>query len=143
MSLFKHYRKAVIYPAIFIQSFCVIYAIIDNYSSGWQSAKSVILMSYIASLIFSILMCVFSSTIFLNKFDRINRNLTWNILAWFLLPFGYIALIYVFEIENRIKFGFGFGNDFLYLLIMTVPFAAGLFLTFIKYRQEITNTSTL
>ena len=61
----------------------------------------------------------------------------WNLLAWFLLPFAYISIILLHDLEYRIKYEFGFGNDFFYLLIMTIPYVIGLSWTFIKYRKEI------
>jgi len=64
-------------------------------------------------------------------------------LVWFLLPFVYISTIWIHDIENRIKFEFGFGNDFFYLLVMTIPFVIGLSWTFIKFRQEIAATNTV
>jgi len=144
MNLFKYYRKAVIYPSIFILFFCIIYAIIDNYiyKSEWQTAKLAIVMSILTSLIFSLLICGLSLTIFLNKFKKLNKNLIWNILTWFLLPFGYITIILIHDIKNRIKYEFGFGNDFIYLLIMTIPFVIGLCWTFLKFRQKITAANT-
>ena len=137
MNLFNYYKKAVIYPSIFILFFCIIYSIIDNYKSEWLTAKFAIVMSILSSLIFCLLICVLSLTIFLNKFEKLNKSLIWNILTWFLLPFYYITIIWIHDIENRIKFDFGFGNDFFYLLIMTIPFVIGLSWTFIKFRQEI------
>ena len=142
MKLFKYYRKAVIYPSIFILFFCIIYSIIDNYKSEWLTAKFVIVMSSITSLIFSLLICGLSLTIFLNKFEKLNKNLIWNISTWFVLPFAYITIILIHDIKNRIKYEFGFGNDFLYLLIMTSPFVIGLCWAFIKYRQKITTDKT-
>ena len=142
MNLFNYYRKAVIYPSIFILFFCIIYSIIDNYKSEWLTAKFVIVMSILTSLIFSLLICGLSLTIFLNKFKKLNKNLIWNILTWFLLPFAYITIILIHDIENRIMYEFEFGNDFLYLLIMTIPFVIGLCWTFIKYRQKITTDRT-
>ena len=93
MNLFNWYKKAVIYPSIFILFFCIIYSVFDNYKSEWLIAKSAIVMSIIFSLIYSLLMCLLSLTIFLNKFKKLNKNLIWNILTWFLLPFGYITIL--------------------------------------------------
>ncbi|UCH15139.1 MAG: hypothetical protein JSV22_04025 [Bacteroidales bacterium] len=137
MKLFRFYRKAVIYPSIFLLFFSTIYSIIDNNKSEWSTAKSAIVMSVITSSIYFLLMCVLSLTIFLNKFQKLNKNLFWNILTWFLLPFGYITIVLIFDIKNRIKYEFGFGNSFIYLLIMTLPFVIGLCWTFMKYRQKI------
>ena len=141
MNLFNYYRKAVIYPSIFILFFCIMYSIIDYYNSEWPTVKLVFLLSILPSLIFSLLICVLSLTIFLNKFEKLNKNMVWNILTWFLLPFTYIIIIFIHDIKNRIKFEFGFGNDFLYLLIMTMPFVIGLCWAFIQYRQKITTTN--
>ena len=144
MKLFNYYKKAVIYPSIFILFFCILCSSIDNYfyKNEWLTAKSEIIMSILTSLIFALLICGLSLTIFLNKFEKLNKNLIWNILTWFLLPFAYISIILIHDIENRIKYEFGFGNDFLYLLIMTMPFVIGLCWTFIKYRQKITTDKT-
>ncbi|MBU0519596.1 hypothetical protein KJ564_11750, partial [bacterium] len=99
---------------------------------------SAILMSIIPALIYSLLMCGLSLTIFLNNFKKFNKNLIYNIMTWLLLPFAYIVMIFIHDIKNRIKFEFGFGSDFLYLLIMTIPFIIGLCLTLLKFRQSTT-----
>ena len=138
MKLFNYYKKAVFYPSLYILFFCIIYSILDNYNSELQTAKTVISTSVVPTLYFALLMCGLSLTIFLNKIKKLNKNLVWNISTWFLLPFLYIVLILIFDIQNRIRYEFGFGSDFLYLLIMTVPFVIGLYRTFKKYRQEIT-----
>lgn len=138
MKLFNYYWKAAFYPSLFILFFCIINSIITHYESDGLSDSSAIITSIITSLIFCLLMSGLSLTIFLNRFKRLNKNLIWNILSWFLLPFSYITIIFVYDIKIRIKYGFGFGNDFLYLIIMTIPFLIGLCWTFIKYRQRIT-----
>ena len=143
MNLFKYYRKAVIYPSIFILFFSIINSIIENYNNEWLFAKSEFIMSISTALIFCLLICVFSLPIFLNKLKKLNKNLIWNMLVWFLLPFVYISIIWIHDLENRFKFEFGFGNSFFYLLVMTVPFVIGLSWTFIKYRQEIAAASTV
>lgn len=138
MKLFNYYGKAVIYPSIFILFFSLINSIFYNYESDGLSDKSAIVTSIITSFIFCLLMCGLSLTIFLNKFKKLNKNLILNILSWFLLPFFYITIIFIHDLKNRIKYDFGFGNDFLYLLIITIPFIIGLCWTFFKYRQKIT-----
>ncbi len=143
MNLFKYYRKAVIHPSIFILFFSILNSIIENYDTEWLFAKSAIIMSISTSLIFCLLICVLSLPIFLNKLKKLNKNLIWNILAWFLLPYVYISIIWIHDIENRIKFEFGFGNDFFFLFIMTIPFVVSLSWTFIKFRQEIAAANTV
>ncbi len=141
MKLFSYYSKAAFYPSLFILFFGIINSIIANYESDGLSDYSAIITSIITTFIFSLLMSVLSLTIFLNKFKRLNKNLIWNILSWFLLPFLYITMIFIYDIKIRIKYEFGFGNSFLYLVIMTIPFVIGLCWTFIKYRQRITTAN--
>ena len=103
MKLFRYYRKAVVYPAIFILLFCVIYSIIGNYKSNGPTDYSAILMSIIPSSIFVLLMCGLSLTIFLNKIEKLNKILIWNILTWFLLPFAYITIILIHDVKSYPK----------------------------------------
>jgi len=136
MKLFRYYRKAVIYPSLFILFFCIVYLLIDNYKNEWHTAKSAIIMIMATSVIYILIMCLLSLTILLNKFQKLNKKNFWNILTWFLLPSGYIVFILFYDIKNRINYDFGFGNGFIYLLIMTMPYIIGLFTTFIKFRQK-------
>jgi hypothetical protein len=144
MKLFSYYKKAVIYPSLFTVFFCIIYSILDNYiyKSEWLTFKSLIISAVISSFIFCLLMYGLSLTIFLNKFNKLNKNLIWNLFTWFLLPLGYITMVFIQDIGNRIKFSFGFGKDFIFLLIVTIPFVVGLCWTFLEYRKKITTMST-
>jgi len=140
MKIFKYYKQAVIVPSLFVLFFCIVYSFLDNYKSDPLPARSVIQTSIIPLLGFSLLVCGLSLTIFLSKIRRINQNTIWNILAWFLLPMVYISMVLIHDIGYRIKYGFGFGIDFLYLLIMTIPYVIGLCWTFINFRKDITAT---
>lgn len=138
MKLFNYYKKAAIYPSFFILFFSIVHSIIDNYESGGLPDTSAILTSIITSCIFCLLMSLLILTIFLNKLKKFSNNFIWNILSWFLLPCFYLTIIFIYDLKIRIKYDFGFGNDFLYLLIMTIPFIVGLCWTYAKYRQRIT-----
>ena len=133
MNLFKSYRNAVIYPSLIMLILSIIYLIIKNYNNEWEYAKSVFQMSILPLLFFALLICLLSTKIFLNKLEKLNKNLIWNILTWFLLPFIYILIILIHDIENRIKYEFEFGSGFLYILITTIPYVISLCWTFIKY----------
>ena len=113
MKLISYYKNAVIYPSLFILFFSLINLTIDLMLSDYSDLLSPI----ITTLIFCFLMSGLSLTIFLNKFKKYSTNLVWNIFTWFLLPFFYITIIFIHDIKTRIKFDFGIGNDFLYLLI--------------------------
>ena len=137
MIFFTYYIKAVIYPSIFVVFFCIVYSFMDNYKSDPLPIQSVIRMSIIPAAAFILLICLLGLSIFFNKIKKLNKNLIWNSLAWFLLPVAYIVLIFIHDLENRIKLELGFGNDFLYLVIMTIPYVIGLSWTFIQFRKEI------
>lgn len=138
MKLSKYYTKAVIYPSLFIQFFNIVYSFLDNYKNDPLSVTFVLGSSILPSFIYSLLVCALSLTIFLNKIKKLHKNIIWNLLNWFLLPFSYIFIILHHDMGFRIKHSFGFGNDFLYLLIITIPYGIGLGWTFIKFRKEVT-----
>ena len=64
--------------------------------------------------------------------------MAWNIVTWLVLPLGYLSFVLINDIISRIKYGFGFGADFIYLLVMIFPFAYGLGATFITFRKNTT-----
>ena len=136
MTLAQYYRNAVIYPAILVFFIISVFSIIDNsdYQSEWLTAESVIIMSIVYSLVYSLLICGLATTIFLNKYEHLNQSLIWSALSWFLLPLGCIAVTLIHDINHRTKYESGFGSDFIYLLILTTPFIISLSWTFVKYR---------
>ena len=138
MELRKHYINAVIYPSVLVVVATVIFSVIDNYDyeSEWLTAESAIMVSLIVSLLFSMLICTLSLTIFLNKLERIGKNIILSLLAWLFLPFLCIGFILINEIKFNIDHNVGFGSDFIYILIMTIPFGISLTRTFIRYRLK-------
>ena len=139
MKLFKYYKKAVLYPSLFILFFSIIHSFIANYESNGLTDFSAVFMSIITSFLFILLMSFLSLSIFLNKISRLYKNLTWNVLSWFLLPLFYLAVVFNHDLKIRLKYDFGFGNDFLFLFIMILPYVIGLCWTFIEYRKKIIN----
>ena len=138
MKLFQYYRNAALYPAMFVLFFSIVYSLLYNFNRGDLSNLSAMLMVVIPALIYSVLMSVLSLAILLNNIERISRNKILNILTWFLLPVVYVTIVFIHDIKIRTKYEFGFGNDFVFLLIMTTPFIVGLSWTFKAYRQMIT-----
>jgi len=90
MTLYQFHRNAVLFPLFAVILVTLIYSIIDNYNyeSEWLTSESVIFMSIITALIYSIILSGLSLTIFLNKLDKCRTNNTLNAMTWFLLPFG-------------------------------------------------------
>lgn len=138
MSLFSYYKKAVISPSLFVLIFSVTYSILYYLKSDLLSAQSIFFMILLPSLLFILLMYVLMLPILTNRISMLRNNLFWNLLSWFLLPIVYLSMVLSFDVQNRLKFGFVFGNDFIYLLFITVPFVIGLYRSFILYRQHIT-----
>ncbi|MBK8194673.1 MAG: hypothetical protein IPK76_16190 [Lewinellaceae bacterium] len=136
MTLSKYYTYAVIYPAVFAFIISTLFSLIYGYGydSEWLMAGDMVGTSIAASLIYSTLIGVLSLTIFLNKYEMVRANLIWNILAWFLLPGGFIAITLVQEVNYTITYESGFGSGIVFVLIQTIPFIAGLIYTFIRYR---------
>ena len=135
MKLFIYYRNAVLYASLLLLVFVASYTIVENFNGS----KSSITTPIISASIYFLLLCVLSLTIFLNKIKKLRRNKIWNIFTWFLLPFIYIIMIWVNDLQNRIHFEFEFGKGFVYLLIMTLPFVIALVWTFIAYRKTISH----
>jgi hypothetical protein len=143
MNLIKYYKKAAIYPSLFVLLFGTINSIIANFEKNGHSDYSTIIISIITVFLYSLLMSGLSLTIFLNKIKKLNSNLIWNILTWFLLPFSYLIIAFVHDLKIRNKYEFGFGNDFLYLIILTIPFVIGLCWSFIKFRRKLRRANVI
>lgn len=141
MNMFKYYTRAVIYPSLLIQFIVVIYsaAVNYNYESEWMTAVSVIFETILVSFFFSLIMCCLSLTIFLNQVEEMSRKLIWNLLTWFLLPYGFIAIILIHEIEFALRYESGFNNAFIYALILTVPYLISFGYTFMRFRKDVLN----
>ena len=137
------FKKSILYPSLIMIAVMIIFSIIDNYDykSEWFTADDCILISIITAIIYSLIIGLLSLPIFLNKIERIRKNLTLRILSWFLLPFGFITIVSIHEVRFNIKYNneLKFENDSLYLLIMNIPFIIGLiwgFLSFSNFLKE-------
>jgi hypothetical protein len=137
VKLFKYYRDAVIYPSLFVLLFSFVYSVLYCYTGTSQLDSDYLVTSLVTSLLYLLLMYLLSLTIFLNKIKKFSRNILFNILSWYLLPACYIVLVYAYDMTNRIKYNFGYGTDFLHLLIMTAPFIIGLYVSFSRYRKNV------
>lgn len=119
--------------------FTSVYSIIDNYNykSEWLTASSVISMQITFTFLYSLIISCLSLTIFLNKFEKIRSNSFWGSLSWFLLPFSFIIIVIVHEVNFSLKYEGKLGSDFNYYIILNVPFIIGLIWSYIKYRNTI------
>ena len=137
MTLSKYYKNAVLYPSIVTIILTFIFSIIDNYDykSEWMTADYVIFLSVVTSIIYCSIISLLSTTIFLNRFDKIKNNSILNFLTWFLLPFVLIIVVFFHEVSFKIKYNETFGNDFIYIFILNFPFIVGLIWTYYKYKK--------
>src|SRR5688572_14236208 len=101
MTLNKYYRQAVVYPFICVMALVITFSIVDNYNykSEWLTADSVIFMIVLWGFFYSVIVCVLSLTIFLNKIEKVKDNTFLNLLSWFLLPLSFITLVLNHEIR--------------------------------------------
>lgn len=138
MKLRSYYLNAFVPAFSFVLFFSSSYAVFYMASSKGSIGSSAFLMTLFPALLFSFLMAILTLPIFLNRIQKIKDNLVFNSLTWFLLPIVYLLMVFVQDVKNRIRLEFGFGNDFIYLLLITMPFVAGLVWTFSRYRRAVT-----
>lgn len=138
MDLTEYYKRITMYPSVVVLGTVTLYAIIDNfnYKSEWLTAESVIFMSLVGACISCSILSLLSLTIFLNKFEKIRTNTVFKFLSWFLLPFGWMLGILIHEIYFKIKFETKSGSDFIYMLILNIPFAFALIRNYKYYLKE-------
>jgi len=142
MNLSYYYKRATAYPALFVLFFSLVYAIIVNFNSQGNTNYSAITTAIVSSFLFALLMSILSLGIYLNKISKLHKNISWNLISWFLLPLLYLAIVFMHDLNTRIRLDFGFGSDFFFLLVMTIPFVIGLCSSFFKYRRYLSNVSS-
>jgi len=145
MSLNRYYKIAALYPSLFVMATVIIFSIIDNhdYKSEWLTADSVIFLSIAYAFVYCLIICGLSATIFLTRFEKIRTSTILTVLSWFLLPFSFIAIVFIHEISFRIKYESKFGDDFIYVLILNLPFVFGLIWSYLRYRKSISASNII
>src|SRR6476659_8267920 len=101
MTLLYHYKMAIFSPFIIAVLFTGVYSIIDNYNykSEWLTSGFVISTSIIYAIVYSLIISLLSLPIFLIRLNKIRSNILWVIVCWFLLPFSFIIIVIVHEIN--------------------------------------------
>lgn len=137
----KYYKIGVIYSSLVAIFLSVAFSVVDNYNykSEWLTAGSVIFLSIIFVIIYSLIISALSVSIFLVKFNRVKSSATLTLLSWFLLPFSFIAVILIHEINFKIKYQMESTNDITYLIIVNLPFIIGLVWSYLKYKKDSSN----
>jgi hypothetical protein len=123
----------IIVISIFSGSIHDILGIGKDYKSEWFSNdgnwESVILKIILSSII-----CLLSTTIFLNNYSRVKNNLVLSALSWFTFPMILIGYILGKHICYLINSKENFGSESIFVLTVTLPHLVGLVLTFISFR---------
>jgi hypothetical protein len=135
----KCYKIAVIIPAIIgiiaVTIFSIIYSI--GYKSEWLTPKSIVFVGIIFSMVYCGIICILALTIFLNLFEIVRKNTFFIICSWFLLPFSFISMVFIHEINFAIKFGAGrFGSNFIPVILINIPFIFGLIVSFVIFLRK-------
>src|SRR6266496_4979008 len=95
MTTTRYYRNSTLYPTIMAVVLTLIFSIVDNrdYKSEWLTSESVISMTFMTSIVYSIILSVSCLPIFLINIEVIKRNKFLTALSWFLIPFVCIATV--------------------------------------------------
>ena len=141
MTLNQHYRNAVLYPSLCAIVLIVILSIIDNYDykSEWLTSGYVIFLSIVYAFIYSLIIQVLALPIFLIRYPRIRNNTFFTALCWFLLPFGFITIVFIHEISFTLKYEGKLGIEFIYTMTLNLPYVIGLLWGYRKYRSSNAN----
>jgi len=128
----KYYIIAAIIPAIIGIIATSIFSIIDTigYKSEWLTRESAIFMDIIFSTVYCGVICILSLTIFFNQFEKVRKNIFLRICSWFLLPFSFITMVFIHEINvEKIKY-------FIPLILLNVPFILGLVFSYVIFLKK-------
>jgi hypothetical protein len=138
MTATKYYINSTIYPSIVAIITTLIYSIIDNrnYKSEWMTSDSLIGITILTSLVYSLVLSVMCLPIFLVNIELIRRKKIWTALSWFLLPVICITVVIVHEIKFNLTYNEKFGSSFLYIVLLNLPFIVGLIWTYSSYRKS-------
>ena len=140
-NLTKYYRNATIFPLVFIATIGIISGIIHeilgigaDYKSEWFTDDGYWLSVLFVTL-FSFFICLLSTTIFLNKFDKVKQNIFLCLITWFFLPMLFIGYILTTHIVYVINYQEKFDFENIFVLVVTLPHLIGLIVTFYNFRK--------
>lgn len=140
LSLSKYYKKATLIPFIITLVVGLVLAIShdgSDYKSEWFTDDGFGLTVFLI-IAFSLLLVIFSLTIFLNNVAQIFNNFFLSLLSWTLFPLGFIGYVFSKIISEWIMFP-GEQNLILNGFTLFVCLLHSLFLIihFIQFRSNI------
>ncbi|NVJ45468.1 MAG: hypothetical protein HWE07_00020 [Cytophagia bacterium] len=136
MRLGHYYRIAAIYPSIAAIILVSVFSIVSNrnYQSEWLTPAGAIFLDIVYAFLFIVILCLLSLTIFLSRYEFIERNKTLNFLSWFLLPLGFISMILVYEAKQILEIKIDTSSFF--YPILSLPYIIGLIWAFCAFKKE-------
>jgi len=137
MTLNEYFKKATLYPTMVAMVAVIIFSIIDNYNykSEWMDAGMVVMLTIVAALVYCLIVTLLSLPIFLVTYPKINQSKIATFLSWFLLPFGFIAVVLIDEMSFKIKYNRDY-TYLVYIILINIPFIIALIGTYWKYNKN-------
>jgi hypothetical protein len=135
MTLRRLYIIGVLIPGLVAIVATIISATFDNenYKSEWLTKDAVIGMTFLVSLIHTIMISVLSLTIFLNRKKRTGLL---TFLTWFLLPLTWISITVCKTVDHRLNEAIETKGQLSHLIPLNLPFVIGLILTYTIFVRQ-------
>lgn len=138
MTLSELYKKSVVYPGIVLIAIASLYSIVaywnhQDYQDGTYAKWELIGMTIVLSIVYWLIICLLSRTIFLSKSEKVSCNSTLSALSWFLLPFGFMLAVFGKAINEFVTSGSVW--EILYATIGNIPFVIGLIWGYKKFKK--------
>jgi hypothetical protein len=138
MLLNRYYKRIVLVPTLFAIGGFVVYLIYQRYTykSEWLTAESFEPVFVAWFIIHCLIVCCLCLTVYLNRQRKIFTNTAWSSLSWFLLPMLYLGGLLYKAGKSLRSHDYGLDDDLLFLSV-TLPYVAGLIITFIQFRRAM------
>lgn len=138
MTLSELYKKSVVYPGVVIIVIASLYSTVaywdyQDYQDGMSPKWEVIGMTIALAILYWLLICLLSRTIFLNKSEKVSSNSILSALSWFLLPFGFMLAVFGKAINEFVTVGSVW--EILYATIGNIPFIIGLIWGYKRFKK--------
>jgi len=136
MTTTRYYINSTLYPTILAVLLTLVFSVVNRERLTSVDSLIHISLTLMTSFTYSIVQSISCLTIFLINIDVIKRNKLLTALSWFLIPFFYIATVLTHQIKFSLRYNDELGVGFVYIILLILPFIAGLIWTYLRYRQN-------
>ncbi len=139
MTVKQYYKNIIWYSSSITIVATIIFSIIvnRNYKSEWMTGDQVVIWSIIYSIVYLTITGCVASIMLLNKLDSIRHNSILSFITWFIGPCTFMFIVAKHEIDYNIKYESTLvTNEFVFLLILNLPYLVLLTLNYIKLIKE-------